>query len=140
MRHVRPHCGYVMVWHLISSAKQIADAQQVGSPDVWIDTGAEWIRVHNEPRTSAFVPTQGKDGPDVKDLALYRRTELWSQDGNSSDHKTVEDDWTEALYAKLGEKSWTGLTRFQKTKHTSFECNLRPSAGGAVTPQAEWSM
>ena len=131
LRHVRQHNGYVMTWLLCSSAPKLKEAVEVGGQDVWVETDHEWIRVHNEPRTSTYVPEKSQDGPNVEALSCYRRTECYHTVGGAMSSQTIgsgwsndftrilgstksqvhEDDWHSSLHAQLGEASWTGWTR-----------------------------
>jgi hypothetical protein len=84
----------------------------VNSLDVFIKfLTRTWVRHHNAPRTTKYVPQVSTNGPALEELSKERCTVMNFVDRKS---RSEMDDWTGPKASQDMKKSWTGNTVFMK--------------------------
>ena len=81
--------------------------------DYWSEKGehGRWVRVHVNPRTSSFLPSEGASGPGRKTRLMACRESHGSYENGEQFRE--KDDWTVIKgRAQEGWRSWTGRSIF----------------------------
>ena len=80
--------------------------------DEWVETEAEWVRIHRRPQRDLFSPHDSQGGPKLSDISKRRESIVCSTDGGERrivdrwDHKESENrEHRESLSAREARNS-----------------------------------
>ena len=91
-----------------TGASQCPHIAEGDGEDYWVQTGTQWIRIHQIPRSSLFTPSGTVEGPKTTTLTSQRSTIM---EGTG---EVLEDNWHDPndAHRAIAGPSWVGRTVF----------------------------